>query len=1571
MKKSLYIILACFAFIVTSYGQGSESFTNHTLTAGSYENGSYTGDNGVVWTYIRCRKDEGFQITGKSLMLRRASDNSKITSSTVPGGIGNFTCKLRKAFTGGGNRQAELFVNGVSQGSSMAWDNTDIQTFTVNNINITGDVVVEIRNISTRQFVIDDIEWTGYTLSPSIAIDPSAITNLDYMETMGPSIEQNIDIEGILLTSNITITASTNFQVSLTSGSGFANTVTIPSSSANGTTTIYTRLIAGLPTNTYNGTIGIASTGVTTQNVTVSGEVIAFSNNCGSESFTNHTLTGTSYENGSYTGDNGIDWTYVRCRKDEGYQITGKGLMLRNASDGSKITSATVPDGIGSFTCKLLKAFSGSGNRQAELFVNGVSQGTSVAWDNSTIQTFTVDNINIQGDVVLEIRNISGRQFVIDDLEWTCYSACTPPADPSGTIAGATPVCAANTTLSFSGSAPTDVAYYWQTSSLGEDQTNNAASNLTVTTSGDYYVRAYNTVEGCWSDGEVGPYAVSATTSAPIIDTHPSNSSSSLGTTASFVVSSPNASSYQWQVSTNGGTTWSNTGTNSNALAVANVQLADDGNLYQVIITNACGSTNSNSASLTVTTTTTFNSGDLIFVGFDGQINGSGSNDEFLIATLVDITSGTEFSLVNSRFEAGAAANVRTNKWGGGSDDPSEAPFEAKITYTGASIIPAGAIIRLNVTTSNTFIVFATVTEGTTTTTRTSDFSATVTSPGDYANISTSGSDQLYVMQGDFVFDGTDTPNEANYTFNGTLLHGITIDTPWVPLTDACSGSSSGRESRLPPELRCFNVESQFSIRGFYENDKEHGLATIRQIINSVSDVSSNWTMGAYNWDPTSSAANRAGKSFLISPGNPAGQWVGDVDNNWFNCANWEGLSIPKATTNVNIDNSATNPAVIDHTALYSDDFGDVAQAKDVVISGNKIDISGHTNNILEVHGNLTINGTGILDMDDGNTATDDGQLFISGNWNNEIGKAYFEEGNGTVIFNGTSPQIMYYGAPPIPPGPFENETFYNVILDNDFNISETQRTFYMDGDLTLINGSSLTIQSNQFVHVGNKLDTDNGSMTLEDSASLIQVNDVNNVGYLTAKRNYNVDSSYDYIYWSSPITEFNTNLLPVNNNHVYTWDPIAPNSGSGNGQGNWVSANGQIMQAGIGYIARSTGVSSTLVFQNGVPHNGTINLNLARGNDNDGLNGDDDQDDWNLIGNPYPSAISAMAFLDESTNPNIDGFINLWTHGLQPLNTEPNPFYDSNFVYNYDEDDYITANGTGTTCSPNDAINCFDGYIASGQGFFVNAKDGAPATNLTVTFTNSMRQIDYDNSNFYRPAHNENSTSTVIEKHRIWLDLGSENNGVDRLVIGYVTNATMERDRLYDAICSDKSGLQNFYSIIDAKPFVIQGRSLPFSDSDRVPLGFVSIAQDNYTIAINAVDGLFQNQAIYLNDKHLNRTHNLIDNPYTFTSDAGEFNDRFEIVYTTTVLSTDDYSSTANDLTLVELANNKLQFKIKKNLTITKVEILDMLGRSIYNFQGHNSIETYNVPLLSKAPYIARVTLSNGQVINKKAIKK
>ena len=174
--KTIFSVVALICFTQIGFGQGLEDFSN--CTAGtSYSNSNFLGNDGITWTYIASRDEANTAgVTVPGLMLRRVSDGSKVTSSTISGGIGDFSVKLYKGFTGGGNRQVELFVNGVSQGTSTPFDNYDEQIFMVSGINQPGDVIIELRNTTAKQVIVDDIEWTAFSGSVPPGITLGAVS---------------------------------------------------------------------------------------------------------------------------------------------------------------------------------------------------------------------------------------------------------------------------------------------------------------------------------------------------------------------------------------------------------------------------------------------------------------------------------------------------------------------------------------------------------------------------------------------------------------------------------------------------------------------------------------------------------------------------------------------------------------------------------------------------------------------------------------------------------------------------------------------------------------------------------------------------------------------------------------------------------------------------------------------------------------------------------------------------------------------------------------------------------------------------------------------------------------------------------------------------------------------------------------------------------------------------------------------------------------------------------------------------------------------------------------------------
>jgi len=86
-----------------------------------------------------------------------------------------------------------------------------------------------------------------------------------------PSAYQTFTVSGINLTANLDINAPADFEVSLSAGSGYGSSVSIPPNNTVVTsTTIYVRYnpaVAG----THSGNVSCTSTGATTQNVAVDG----------------------------------------------------------------------------------------------------------------------------------------------------------------------------------------------------------------------------------------------------------------------------------------------------------------------------------------------------------------------------------------------------------------------------------------------------------------------------------------------------------------------------------------------------------------------------------------------------------------------------------------------------------------------------------------------------------------------------------------------------------------------------------------------------------------------------------------------------------------------------------------------------------------------------------------------------------------------------------------------------------------------------------------------------------------------------------------------------------------------------------------------------------------------------------------------------------------------------------------------------------------------------------------------------------------------------------------------------
>ncbi len=561
------------------------------------------------------------------------------------------------------------------------------------------------------------------------------------------------------------------------------------------------------------------------------------------------------------------------------------------------------------------------------------------------------------------------------------------------------------------------------------------------------------------------------------------------------------------------------------------------------------------------------------------------------------------------------------------------------------------------------------------------------------------------------------------------------------------------------------------------------------------------------------------------------------------------------------------------------------------------------------------------------------------------------------------------------------------VIIDgnytaNNLNSFSACTLFINEVSSTTSSPITVVVDNGGFIEVENDV-TVAGTLIVETQGNFVQRADtgtftVNTTGIARVNKLTAPKSNwFFYTYWSSPVVnETIENVFSgVNPNrrfffkaenfidqHTRGTTNNVPDDIDDNGD-DWNVASGNMLP-GVGYA--STEVRSFTSGTGQASFEGAFNtsdvtvpvfenaINVAAGSTT-----------WNLIGNPYPSAIDFNAF--HAANAAVfDGAAYLWSQ-VSP----PDEANSGNQQLNFNNNDYaIYTVGSGSIVAgaggamPNQ-------FIPSGQGFFIAGLD-----NSMVTFTNAMRSISStSNVNFFKGSTTKKQKVKNEIVNKLWVNLTSNTGVFNQILVAYVPGATKGNDGLsYDAPRKvNQNNAAVLYSLMDfgESKYAIQGKGVAdINRSEIIKLGFATTIQTNtiYKLSVAQLEGDFlANHGIYLKDDLLGVIHNLSNSDYTFTSNVGEFNDRFKIVFNTNVLSTTVIGETANSLKILELDDNRLAFKAAS--PIKSVVIYDLLGRPIYYLKGAEHLEAYNISGLSNAVYIAKVTLASGITVTKKIL--
>ncbi|KOS07323.1 hypothetical protein AM493_15715 [Flavobacterium akiainvivens] len=487
---------------------------------------------------------------------------------------------------------------------------------------------------------------------------------------------------------------------------------------------------------------------------------------------------------------------------------------------------------------------------------------------------------------------------------------------------------------------------------------------------------------------------------------------------------------------------------------------------------------------------------------------------------------------------------------------------------------------------------------------------------------------------------------------------------------------------------------------------------------------------------------------------------------------------------------------------------------------------------------------------------------------------------------------------------------------------------------LTVATGAVLTVKTGATLTVQNEVAA-NGTLTVENNAALIQVNDVANTGSATVLRNSNELFRLDYTLWGSPVhnqmlLDFSPETAPT---RFYTYGLNAE------GEENYLAVESPAttpFAAGTGYLIRMPNdlpdVNGYNTGDTAIPYNGIFNGVLNNGTV--GVAAGELVNHYIAVANPYASPISVINFFDQNNGVLEAGEgIYFWRKKNNALETSYAHLTMAGFTENQAEGGDMGGANDGAFYYGGNDENSEDfnenWIISPGQGFVVKLRgDVSPATE--IQFTNAMRKPApaANGQPFFRTQNNNNAPAVS----RWWINL-TGTAAFSQALVSYMPQGTTGLDYGYDARAF-ADGTATLYSKAGQDNLNIQAKPV-FDVTDVVPMGFSVTNAGQYTLSLDHVDGAFAQvaQNIYLKDNLTGTVHNLKQSGYSFTSGAGTFDTRFEVLYETDALGTDK----------PELDNAILVYRENGAINITSGAI-EMTGVTLYDVRGTKIYEQGNI---------------------------
>ncbi len=568
------------------------------------------------------------------------------------------------------------------------------------------------------------------------------------------------------------------------------------------------------------------------------------------------------------------------------------------------------------------------------------------------------------------------------------------------------------------------------------------------------------------------------------------------------------------------------------------------------------------------------------------------------------------------------------------------------------------------------------------------------------------------------------------------------------------------------------------------------------------------------------------------------------------------------------------------------------------------------------------------------------------------------------------------------------------VIINEDYTISSD----FSARQLTINSGNKLTVTDN-ILRVSNDITLTNSSseIRLAGNSQLIQIHTttskISGSGKLYIDQNSDLASIYRYNYMSSPVggtaytladvlkdgtnpTSASSNPLNIDFIAGYDGDNTTPikiaeywihTYASADGSySNWIQklSSGSISVTD-GYTLKGPGVAQNYTFV-GTPNDGNYTTAIGA-------------EEAYLVGNPYPSAISAKKFIEDNAS-SISGTLYFWQHAGEDDIASSNiaghmyqgyigGYSARNLTMGLAANQVSSNNSSDTPDLGNGSYTAPANYIAVGQGFFINGDaDGGP-----VVFNNSQREykIEGAESIFFKSDSNNNEPRIPIIKFGMnYKNL--DNKDMHRQIgISFHPNNTFGFETGYDSYLFDLSDTDFYWKFPGyEESYVIAGVE-EISPNLQVPVEIVLAKNDEISIEIDEWN--LKNKRVYLYDNVTNTHYPLHKEKAVINLEKGEYSERFYIKFSKKheVLNIDDTILSNNTFVFYDKINKEVNIKTNNGINVSKVELYSILGQKINTWKIKNQSKIkLKINNKSKSVYICKITTNKGKISKKIILK-